>query len=126
LNKATSSQQEEDSGFIPHRLGMPEAINSDSFTEDVLESAVPVLVEFWAARCSRCRRLAHDLARVARENTGNIRVFTLNVDEELPAAVAHDVRQIPAVLLFENGQETGRLVGEVAYEEIAQLVAGCW
>jgi thioredoxin 1 len=121
----TSQNQEEDSGFIPHRLGMPEAINSDSFAEDVLESSVPVLVEFWAARCSRCRRLAHDLARVARENTGNIRVFTLNVDEELPAAVAHNVRQIPAVLLFENGQETGRLVGDIAYEEMLDLLVKC-
>jgi thioredoxin 1 len=116
------TNQEEDSGFIPHRLGMPEAINSDSFAEDVLESPVPVLVEFWAARCSRCRRLAHDLARVARENANSIRVFTLNVDEELPAAVAHDVRQIPAVLLFVGGKETGRLVGEVTYEALRDLL----
>jgi thioredoxin 1 len=118
-------QPEDESGFILHHPSLPEAINSDSFDEDVLDSPVPVLVEFWAARCSRCRRLAHDLARVARENTNGVRVFTLNVDEELPAAVAHNVRQIPAVLLFVGGKETGRLVGDVTYEELKQLLVKC-
>ncbi|HVK02414.1 MAG TPA: thioredoxin domain-containing protein [Armatimonadaceae bacterium] len=107
-------------GFIPHLPGAPEAINSDSFDEDVLESPVPVLVEFWAARCGPCRRLAPVLDAVAREYAGRVRVFTLNVDEETDAAERFGVRAIPAVLLFESGAERARLVSD--YLDRAALV----
>jgi thioredoxin 1 len=113
-------KSKDDWGFIPHLPGMPEAINSDSFAEDVLESPVPVLIEFWAARCMACRRLVPDLARLKREH--EVRVFTLNVDEELPAAEANNVRQIPAILLFKNGKETARLYGNISYEEMQDLL----
>lgn len=96
-----------ETGFIAHRPGGAEATNSDAFDEDVLESPVPVLVEFWAARCSACRRLAPELAKLP------VRVFTLNVDEELPAAVRYGVLAIPALLLFADGQEVRRWVGTV-------------
>lgn len=101
----------EEIGFIPHRPGQPEAINADSFDEDVLQSPVPVLVEFWAARCGPCRRLAPDLAQVASEFRGRVRVFTVDVDDELDAATRCDVWAIPAVLRFDQGRETARLVG---------------
>ena len=107
-------------GFIPHLPGTPEAINSDSFDEDVLECPVPVLVEFWAARCGPCRRLAPVLDAVAREYAGRVRVFTLNVDEETDAAERFGVRAIPAVLLFESGAERARLVSD--YLDRAALV----
>ena len=112
----------DDWGFVPHQVGMPEAINSDSFNEDVFESPVPVLVEFWAARCMACRRLVPDLARLNHEFPTSLRVFTLNVDEELPAAERCNVRQIPAVLLFNNGKEVGRLLGDISYEALGKLV----
>ena len=97
----------DETGFIAHRPGGAEATNSDAFDEDVLESPVPVLVEFWAARCSACKRLAPELAKLP------VRVFTLNVDEELPAAVRFSVMAIPALLLFVEGQEVTRWVGSV-------------
>lgn len=96
-------------GFLPHLPGLPEAINADSFDEDVLESPVPVLVEFWTARCASCRRLAPLLQSVAGEN--NVRVFTVDVDAELPAAVRFGVQSVPQVLLFAGGTVRGRLVG---------------
>lgn len=109
-------------GFIPHRAGEPQAINADSFDEDVLDSPVPVLVEFWAARCGPCRRLAPELAAVATRLGGRARVFTLNVDEELPAAVRWGVSAIPATLLFVNGQEKGRIIGVVDQTELVNLL----
>jgi thioredoxin 1 len=98
-------------GFIPHLPGLPEAINADSFDDDVLASPLPVLVEFWAARCGPCRRLVPELAAVVAELGGRARVFSLNVDEELEAAERFGVRSIPATLLFVDGEEKARLIG---------------
>lgn len=98
-------------GFIPHAPDQPDAINADSFDEDVLESPVPVLVEFWAARCGPCRRIAPEMAAVARTLAGKARVFTLNVDEELEAAQRFGVHTIPTTLLFVNGVERARRTG---------------
>jgi thioredoxin 1 len=108
----------DETGFIAHWPGGAEATNSDAFDEDVLEPGVPALVEFWAARCSACRRLAPELEALAREQRGQVRVFTLNVDEELPAAVRFEVLAIPALLLFVGGQEVARWVGTVSVAEV--------
>ncbi len=107
-------------GFIAHLPGEPEAINADSFDEDALQSPVPVLVEFWAARCGPCRRLAPELAKVKQALGGQARVFTLNVDEEREAAERFDVRAVPATLLFVGGRERARLVG---FHDQAALLA---
>ncbi len=102
---------EKENGFIPHLPGMPEAINADSFDEDVLLSPVPVLVEFWTARCAPCRRLAPELQAVADTFRGRLRVFTLDVDGELPAATRFAVHSVPAILLFVSGAEVNRWNG---------------
>ncbi len=90
---------------------MPEAINADSFDEDVLASPVPVLVEFWAARCGPCRRVAPELQAAQRAFAGRLRVFTLDVDQELPAAGRFAVHSVPAILLFVGGAEVTRFSG---------------
>ena len=108
----------EELGFLPHWPGVAEATNCDAFDEDVLDSSVPVLVEFWAARCGSCRRLAPVLDALAREHRGHLRVFTLNVDEELPAAVRFNVLAIPALLLFHEGKEQERFVGLPTDDEL--------
>lgn len=113
----------EELGFIPHLPGAPEAINADSFDEDVLESTLPVLVEFWAARCGPCRRLAPEMAAVAAHFAGKIRVFTLNVDEELPAATRFGVHSIPATLLFVGGEEKTRIIGVTDRTTLTATVA---
>lgn len=109
-------------GFIPHLPGAPEAINADSFEEDVLQESLPVVVEFWAARCAPCRRLAPVLAELTRRERGRLKVVTLNVDEELEAAVRFAVAAIPALLLFVDGQERARLVGLPTEAELAQFL----
>jgi thioredoxin 1 len=112
----------EELGFIPHLPGHPEAINADSFDEDVLSSPIPVLVEFWAARCGPCRRLAPEMAAAAAELGERARVFTLNVDEELDAAIRFGVRTIPATLLFVGGEEKARLLGVADRSALVNLL----
>jgi len=112
----------EEIGFIPHRPGQPDAINADSFDDDVLRSPVPVLVEFWAARCGPCRRLAPEFARAAALTGDSARVFTLNVDEELDAARRFDVLTIPTTLLFVGGVERARVVGDTDAASLVNLL----
>ena len=111
-----------ESGFLPHWPGEPEAINADSFAEDVLEAPTPVLVEFWAARCAACARLSPVLGALARERAGAVRVFTVDVDAEPEAASRCDVRAVPAVLCFVGGRETGRRMGSVSRADLVDLL----
>jgi thioredoxin 1 len=112
----------EEYGFILHLPGQPEAINADSFDEDVLASPVPVLVEFWAARCGPCRRLAPEMAAASVELGAKARIFMLNVDEELEAAIRFGVHTIPATLLFVDGEERERLLGVVDHSALVNLL----
>ena len=118
----TTTLNREELGFIAHFPGAVEAINADSFDEDVLQSPVPVLVEFWAARCGPCRRLAPEMAAAAMEIGVHARFFTVNVDEELPAAVAFGVTTIPATLLFVSGVEKARHIGFIDRATLVHLL----
>ena len=109
-----------EAGFIPHAPGGPEPLNADSFDDEVLSGETSALVEFWAARCSGCRRLAADLAHLSR--TRSVRAFTLNVDEELDAALRHGVNTAPTVILFNGGAERGRLVGVPTRAELCAFL----
>jgi thioredoxin 1 len=120
--RAGADPWKDELGFIPHLPGAPEAINADSFDEDVLDAPVPVLVEFWAARCGPCRRLAPEMAAVAATTGDRARVFTLNVDEELEAAERFGVRAIPATLLFVGGEERARHVGVIDRRALMDLL----
>ena len=113
---------ENETGFIPHWPGLPEAINADSFDEDVLEATVPVLVEFWAARCVPCRRLAPELATIARESGSSARVFTVDVDQEPEAAARFGVHAVPAILLFVDGIEYTRRYGVLSADALRELL----
>jgi thioredoxin-like negative regulator of GroEL len=109
-------------GFIPHLPGAPEAINSDSFDEDVLRAPLPTIVEFWAARCGSCRRLVPEMQAASREIGNRGRFFTLNVDEELPAAERLGIRTIPATLLFVGGIEKARVFGVIDSATLVNLM----
>lgn len=108
----------DETGFLLHWPGRSEATNADALPDDLRATSGPVLVEFWAARCSACRRLAPQLEALATAQGGTLRLFTLNVDDEPEAALAHDVFAIPALLLFVEGQEVARWVGAVSLESV--------
>lgn len=83
----------------------------DNFKTEVLESEVPVIVDFWAPWCGHCINLAPTLDEIAAEREGQIKVAKINVDEEPELAAEFAVMTIPLVLAFKNGEIVGKTVG---------------
>lgn len=93
-----------------------------SFEKDVLQSSVPVLVDFWAAWCRPCLALAPKLEEVAGELGSKIKVVKLNIDENPDAPSRYNVKGIPTMILFKNGQEIDQIVGNHPKENILALL----
>lgn len=89
----------------------PQTVTDSSFRSVVLNSKVPVLVDFWAAWCGPCRMIAPEVDRLAQEYAGRVKVVKLNVDENQRTANQFQVRSIPTFLLFRDGQVLERQVG---------------
>lgn len=85
-------------------------ITKENFEAEVLKSAQPVLLDFWAAWCGPCRMLSPIVDEVAEER-GDIKVGKVNVDEQPELAGQFDVMSIPTLLVFENGKLVNRAVG---------------
>lgn len=93
------------------------------FKKDVLESDLPVLVDFWAPWCAPCRMLAPRLEAFAQEFAGKIKVVKVNVDENRVVAGVLGVRGIPALVLFDQGEVVSATTGVPAPEQLNKLVA---
>ena len=96
-------------------------LTTQNFNEEVLQSEVPVMVDFWASWCGPCRMLAPDIDQLAAEQT-DVKVCKVNIDEEPGLAQRFGVMSIPTVVLFENGQEKNRSVGLVPKEKLLALL----
>ena len=83
----------------------------DNFRSEVLESKVPVLVDFWAEWCGPCHMLAPTIAELADAYGDEVKIGKLNVDMSPRTAVAYGVMSIPTVLIFHNGEVVSSLVG---------------
>ncbi|WP_197382675.1 thioredoxin [Mycolicibacterium mengxianglii] len=86
-------------------------VSDDSFSQDVLNSSTPVLVDFWATWCGPCKMVAPVLEEIASEKSGQLTVAKLDVDANPETARDFQVVSIPTMILFQNGQPVKRIVG---------------
>jgi thioredoxin 1 len=88
-----------------------ESINEADFGEKVINSSTPALVDFWAEWCGPCKMLAPVLEELSNDNQGKINIFKVNVDHNQQLAVQFNIRSIPTLLFFKDGQVQEQVVG---------------
>lgn len=93
-------------------------VTSDSFKTEVLESDIPVVVDFWAPWCGPCRMVAPVVEEVSQKMNGKIKFVKLNTDENQKIAMDYRIMAIPSLLVFKNGQEVDRIVGFLPQEQL--------
>ena len=98
-------------------------LSDDNFDEEVLESKVPVLVDFWADWCGPCRRVAPVIEELAEKYMGQLKVGKLNVDENPGIASYHGIKSIPTLMFFREGKPVEEVIGAVPKEELVDVIS---
>ena len=99
-------------------------ITDASFKTDVLESDVPVLVDFWAEWCGPCKMIAPILSEIADEYAGKMKICKVDVDTNPETAAKFNVRGIPTLLVFKNGAVEATKVGALSKTQLVEFVNG--
>lgn len=94
-------------------------VTDGTFKQEVLESDVPVLVDFWAPWCGPCRMVAPVVDEIAEQYVGQIKVVKVNTDENPSVASQYGIRSIPTLMIFKGGQRVDMVVGAVPKTTLA-------
>ena len=101
---------------------MTTSVNNETFTSEVLEQTKLVLVDFWAEWCGPCKQIAPTLEEIAEKYSENLSVCKVDVDSNRELALQYNVRSIPSLMIFKNGEMVDSLIGAVSLEELEDLV----
>ena len=95
-----------------------------TFKADVIDSATPVVVDFWAEWCGPCRMIAPALDEISKELEGKVKIVKLNVDENPGVAGQLGIRSIPTLMVFKNGQVAAQKVGVASKSDLSKWIQG--
>ena len=101
-------------------MAKPQEVTDASFQNDVLESDLPVLVDFWAPWCGPCRMVAPVVDELSDEYDGKVAFYKLNTDENPGVATTYGIRSIPTLLVFKSGDVVGQIVGFRPKKDLAK------
>jgi len=103
-------------------ISEPVHVNDGAFEKTVLQSNIPVIVDFWAPWCGPCRMVAPMLDKIAKEYSGKLLVAKVNTDENSEWAMHYGVQGIPTMLFISGGEVTHQQVGALPEPQLRQLV----
>jgi thioredoxin 1 len=99
-----------------------QATTDSQFDQDVLQSDVPALVDFWAEWCGPCKMIAPVLKEAAADYHGRVNIYKVNVDENPNTSAQHSIRSIPSLLLFKGGSVVATHVGALTKSQLASFL----
>ena len=97
-------------------------VTDTNFEEEIVQSKLPVIVDFWAEWCAPCKMISPVVDEIAKELEGEVKVSKINVDENTKAAVDLSVMNIPTLVFFKDGKEVGRVAGVVSKKELLKKI----
>lgn len=103
-------------------MNNPVTVTQNTFKSEVVESDVPVVVDFWAEWCGPCKKLSPILDEIAEEMDGQVKVAKVNVDNERMLGAMFQVMSIPNVMIFKGGQKVDEFVGLIPKAEIVSRI----
>lgn len=97
-------------------------LGDENFKNEVLDSSVPVLVDFWAPWCAPCRMVAPAVEELASKYAGQVKVGKLNIDDHQTVPMQYNVMSIPTILVFKGGKPVDQIVGAVPKAHLESMV----